>query len=199
MIYLLRHGETLWNAAGRLQGQSDSPLTWRGIEQARALGEILSREILLREALINGTAKMISSPQGRAWQTATIVAEVLGRDPQAIAFDARLKELDFGGWTGMTFEEVAAAHPEDWARREADKWTARPPGGESYADVAARARSWLEEQDDSRTRIVVCHGLLGRVLRGLYGGLPPETIFTLDEPQSTLFRLRDGRIERIGG
>lgn len=192
MIYLLRHGETLWNVAGRLQGQSDSPLTWRGIEQARVLGEIL-----LRQPHVNGATALVSSPQGRAWQTAAIVAEVLGRDPKSMAFDDRLKELDFGDWTGMTSEEVAVAYPEHWARREADKWHVRPPGGESYADVASRARSWLAEQDDSRARIVVCHGLLGRILRGLYGGLPTEMIFTLDEPQSALFRLNDSRIERI--
>ena len=192
MIYLLRHGETLWNVAGRLQGQSDSPLTWRGIQQARALGESL-----LRQDRVDGATALISSPQGRAWQTAAIVAEVLGGNPRAIAFDDRLKELDFGAWTGLTFEEVAAAHPEDWARREADKWHVRPPGGESYADVAARARSWLDEQEGGGVRIVVCHGLFGRVLRGLYGGLPAETIFTLDEPQTALFRLNDGRIERI--
>ena len=126
MIYLLRHGETLWNLAGRLQGQGDSPLTWRGLQQARALGDRLCREI--DEP---GRFRLVSSPLGRAWQTAAIVAEALGLDAQTIAFDDRLKERDYGRWVGLTYDEVKLRFPDDWARRQAEPWSFRVPDGES--------------------------------------------------------------------
>jgi probable phosphoglycerate mutase len=193
MIYLLRHGETLWNVAGRLQGQGDSPLTWRGLQQARALGECLGREIDDLDGF-----RLLSSPLGRAWQTAVIVAEVLGWDPQRIALDARLKERDYGRWAGLTYAQVRERYPEDWARRQDTPWDYRVPGGESSADVAARARGWLESLPHEPRLIVVCHGQFGRVLRGLYLGLPREEIYRLEEPQDALFRLHRGRVERIG-
>lgn len=194
MIYLLRHGETLWNLDGRLQGQQDSPLTWRGIAQARSLGELLSQEIDRP-----GDFTLVSSPLGRAWQTAVIVAEALGLDGREIALDDRLKEMDFGDWTGLTAREVEAAHGDDWARYLADRWQVPAAGGESYGDVAARLRPWLAQRSADDKIIAVCHGLLGRVLRGLYADLSPEDTYTMDEPQSALFRLDQGRVERIGG
>jgi probable phosphoglycerate mutase len=192
MIYLLRHGETLWNVAGRLQGQGDSPLTWRGLQQARALGECLCREIDDLDGF-----RLLSSPLGRAWQTAVIVAEALGWDPQRIALDARLKERDYGRWAGLTYAQVRERYPGDWARRQDTPWDYRVPGGESSADVAARARAWLESLPHEPRLIVVCHGQFGRVLRGLYLGLPREEIYRLEEPQDALFRLHGGQVERI--
>ena len=80
MIYLFRHGETLWNRERRLQGQLDSPLTLRGIAQVRRNAETLQREIGDPAGLA-----MLASPLGRAWQSAVIVAETLGLDPRGVA------------------------------------------------------------------------------------------------------------------
>ena len=79
MIYLVRHGETTWNRVGRRQGHNDSPLTELGIEQARAAGRVLQRAI----ADIHNVC-IETSPLGRARQTALIVGEILGLDPNAI-------------------------------------------------------------------------------------------------------------------
>lgn len=192
MIYLLRHGQTVWNSLGRFQGQRDSPLTWRGITQARALGELLHRELPEPAAY-----RLVSSPLGRAWQTAAVVAETLGVAPDDIAHESRLQEVGFGDWEGRTRAEIEAADPGIWARRAATRWTHRPPGGETYAEVAQRTTAWLDTLAVDAKLIVVGHGLAGRILRGLYLGLPPDEIFRLDEPQDALFRLRNGAVERL--
>lgn len=92
MIYLVRHGETEWNRAGRMQGQLDSPLTERGQAQARAVGETLAE--LTNGA--NGLA-LVASPLGRTMATATIIAEAL--DSLNIATDARLMEMSWASGT----------------------------------------------------------------------------------------------------
>lgn len=188
MIYLLRHGETLWNVENRLQGQKDSPLTLRGIEQARHNARRLA-EICPDHA----DYQLVASPLARTWQTAVILAETLGLDPQAIVFDPRLMEHGFGAWEGLTLAELGARADGLWQAREADKWNFLVPGGESYARVAARASAWLAEQDPERRLIVVAHGLVGRVLRGLYAGLSQEEITSLlTERHTTIYRLTGG-------
>ena len=192
MIYLLRHGETVWNVERRLQGQKDSPLTSRGIAQAQTLAKLLGETI---DDLAAFT--LVASPLGRTWQTAVIVAEGLGLDSRAIRFEPRLKEHHFGQWEGLTWGEVETGAPDLWAGREADKWNFQAPGGESYALVAARASSWLAERNGSDKLIVVSHGLAGRVLRGLYGGLSQEEIMAAYEPQDSLFRLTGGMVQQF--
>ena len=192
VIYLLRHGQTVWNREGRLQGQRDSPLTLAGIGQARAMAARLAREIADPQDFT-----VVASPLGRAWQSAVIVAESLSLDARRIRFERRLMEHGFGAWEGLTLDELEAAHPGAWARREADKWDYRVSGGESCGMVAARAAAWLGELPLDARLIVVGHGLAGRVLRGLYAGLAESEILTLDEPQDAVFRLSGGRVERL--
>ena len=125
-LFLARHGETDWNAAGRWQGQTDVPLNARGREQAR---EVAAR---LRP---HGIAAVASSDLSRARATAEIVAAELG-----LAMDhahADLRERRFGCFEGLTRDEVAARFPEAWARYVADPGPA-PPGGESRDELLAR-------------------------------------------------------------
>ncbi len=84
-VYLVRHGETQWNAERRIQGQSDSPLTAKGEQQAMQVGE---------RARSLGITHIISSDLGRTKRTAEIIAQACGCD---ITFDSRLRELDMGG------------------------------------------------------------------------------------------------------
>ena len=74
----------------------------------------------------------------------------------------------------------------------------QPPGGESYAMVAERARRWLHDTSAIGEKIVVAHGEFGRVVRGLYLGMSSEEMFALDVPQDVVFRLSAGTIERLG-
>ena len=189
MIYLLRHGETLWNRERRLQGQRDSPLTARGVAQAQENGRRL-------KALIEDPKdwRILSSPLGRAWQTAVLVAESLELDPNAITFDPRLMEIAYGLWEGLTYAEMEARFPSLWRARQADKWAMVVPGGESYAALAQRASAWLEGICEEDRLIVICHGGTGRVLRGHYTGLSPAETLDLIDEHTVIHALSQGRI-----
>lgn len=192
MIYLVRHGETVWNSERRMQGHADSPLTPRGLDQVRANAATLAREID-----DPGRFALVASPLGRAWQSAVIVAGGLGLDPRGIAFDDRLKEHGYGALEGRTMDEVEAEDPGFWARRAADRWDWRAPGGESYALLDRRVGAWLAEQPAGADLIVVCHGMVSRVLRGRYAHLAREETMNLSESQAELWRLDGGRIETL--
>jgi broad specificity phosphatase PhoE len=198
MIYLLRHGETVWNCERRIQGHLDSPLTSRGCAQAQALGRLLARELA-----DPGACRLVSSPLGRAWQSAVLVAEALGLEPRVIALEPRLMELNFGSWEGLLWDEVADHDPEGWRLRSADRWHFTAPGGESYAGLAVRARAWLEEveavDDGGPPVIALCHGGTSRIVRGLYAGLDREATLDQPQPQERLYRLAGGRIDELAG
>ncbi len=190
VLYLLRHGETEFNVEGRYQGQRDTALTPRGRDQARAHGALLKTLIAEPESW-----RVVASPLGRTMATARIVCAELGLPEDAIETDARLKEIAFGAWEGLTPAEIQARHPEAWAARCADRWRHLRPGGESFALLAVRVGAFLREvQGDT---IVVGHGGAGRVLRGLYGRLSENQIVALDEPQDAIFRLTQGTIAHI--
>ncbi len=193
MMFLIRHGETIWNREGRIQGHKDSPLTLKGIAQARTVGGILKTAIERRTGGRAGL-RMIASPLGRAYQTAVIVAEAAGLDPVAVEPSAAVKEHTWGEWDGLRPDEIAARDPARWRERQADKWRIAPPGGESYAVSAARMRPWLEEFGGDADLIVVSHGAIGRIMRGGYLGLKPAETLQLQEPQDQVFEFVDGKI-----
>lgn len=191
-LYLLRHGETLWNRERRLQGRADSPLTERGEAQVRAMAERLAAEL-------DGQPppRLACSPLGRARRSAALVAERLGWPPERFAVEPCLAEIAFGHWDGLTWEEIQRDHGEEQRRRAADRWNVAVGGGESFAAAGERVRPWLAAIAPAEVVVAVCHGALGRVIRGLYGGLPPAETLALDEPQDAFFRLSGGRIERL--
>ncbi len=159
MLFIARHGETEWNLADRIQGKGDSPLTARGVAQARGLAAFLVEVAIDR---------LYASPQGRARRTAEIVAEATGCTPQ---FDDRLVEADYGVADGLTIAEARARYPGEWERREADRWGVALPGGESIAEVWRRAESFAGDclsgvVDDEAVRV-------GR--SGPSGGQPQPT------------------------
>ena len=191
-MYVVRHGETIWNRARRVQGHRDSPLTQRGLAQAHAVGR------RLQDRLVNSaTATIRCSPLGRAWQTAAIIAETLGRDPNDTDLDEALKEMTWGAWDGMTRTEIERDYPGALARRGECKWDYQIPDGESYGGLARRLAHWLEGQSASPNTVVVAHGAVIRMLRGLYGEMSEDEILLLDEPQDAFFYFEAGRIERI--
>jgi broad specificity phosphatase PhoE len=192
ILYLVRHGETVWNREGRIQGHMDSPLTERGIGQARRAG------IALQELLGGGDQWVLRfSPLGRARRTAAIVAERVRDKLAAEHADERLKEVSWGAWQGLTRPEIAKREPAAWARREADPLRFTPPGGESYAMLFARARAWLESVAREPRLVVIGHGAWGRALRGAYLELGLEEAMAQDEPQDAIFRLTAGAVARI--
>ena len=186
-LYLLRHGETIWNRAKRLQGQRDTPLTLNGARQAEAMGKALAREL-------NGAAPAMffASPLGRTKQTAAIVADMIEHDPETITHDDRLMEVTFGIWDGLNIEELRADHNEAWQSRLEDRWRFVPPSGESYQMVGKRVGDFIDNLPSTSPIVVVAHGAHNRVFRGLWRGLEPEVFLGLDEPQDGFYRLDPG-------
>jgi broad specificity phosphatase PhoE len=185
-ILLVRHGETEWNRARRYQGWSDSPLTTRGVAQAEAIGRRLGD---LPEI---AAAAIVASPLGRARRTAEIIAACLGRlvPPR---LDDRLREISLGAWDGLDRREIRARMGTGFAEYE---WYFHTPDGERYDGFAGRIADWLGEARDGPV-IVVSHGVVTRVLRGLYAGLPRAAALRLPVPQDCIFRLAGGAIEEI--
>ena len=111
VIYVIRHGETIWNATGRRQGHRDSPLTLTGFAQARAVGRGLAGA-LASEAEGPEAFEVVSSPLGRCWQTAVIVAQQAGLRAERIALEPRLAEVGYGLWEGLDDGQARAGHAE---------------------------------------------------------------------------------------
>ncbi len=193
MIYLVRHGETLFNAEGRYQGASDSPLTSRGKDQAQRIAAVLATELGERP-----TVTLWSSPLGRALETAAIVQRQLHPNTKLV-IDARLTEVSLGSWDGLTAVDIEHLYPGACEGTTAFDWYFRSPDGESAEQVEERLTSWLRKIASlSDDHVVISHGLTGRFLRGLYASLPRCEALTLDIPQDSVFRLHAGSIERIG-
>jgi broad specificity phosphatase PhoE len=190
MIYLLRHGETVWNTVDRFQGLKDSPLTKRGIEQADQMGMLLSREITGREGQFKGYV----SPLGRAKETAARIAKMV---PLTFEEEPRLIEVSVGLWDGMTLYEIGAEYPDALNGSDAFNWFFRSPNGESFDQACKRISSWLSEV--STPTIAISHGLTSRLLRGVYLGLSKREMLELPVAQSGFYRLRDGKSELLDG
>jgi len=164
-LLLVRHGETGANAGRRFSGSGDVPLNERGREQAEAL-----RKALLAEEI----HRIHCSDLIRARDTAGAIAE--GR-PIEIIPTPNLRELDFGEWEGMTYEEIRRRDPEILGRWEADPALVAPPGGESLDGLDRRVGTFMAGLPDLRggqTALVVGHAGSIRMLLCRVLGLPPR-------------------------
>jgi broad specificity phosphatase PhoE len=189
VLLLVRHGETEWNVQRRYQGRSDSPLTATGVAQAHAIGRLLAQ---LPEA---AAGPIVASPLGRARRTAEIIRKHLA-SAAPFQIDERLRELSLGSWDGLTYAEIAARSPGVFDGRGRYEWYFRSPDGEPYDAFAARLGDWLREQN-AASAIVVTHGIVTRLLRGLYAGLPRAAALMLPVPQDRVFRLSGGAVDQL--
>ncbi len=187
VIYLLRHGETAWNRAGRMQGRKDSPLTQRGVGQARAMGRLLAT--LVMEP---GTVPIWCSPLGRARQSCSLICDALGRPPETVRFDDRLIEIDDGSFAGMTATEAALIDRSAWERRRRDPFRNAAPGGESCRDVFERSSAWLAAVDLGDETVIIAHGVFNRMFVAAACGLNPEALLGLPAPQDAIIRISAG-------
>jgi broad specificity phosphatase PhoE len=195
LLYYVRHGETVWNVQGRLQGQHDSDLTERGRAQAVQCGEIL-RDLLARDGQAAAQLDYVASPLGRARDTMERLRATLGLNATDYRTDARLAELSFGRWEGLAYPTLLASEQDLLAARERDKWGFAPPGGESYADLLARVRAW--HATITRDSVVVAHGGTGRALVALYGIAPPEAAAVTNVDQGVVYVFASGGWTRYG-
>jgi broad specificity phosphatase PhoE len=161
VIYYVRHGLTDWNVQQRLQGHRDVPLNSEGRAQAVQCGEIL-RDLLDRDGRSPQDLDYVSSPLVRARETMELMRATLGLQRDGYRVDARLAEISFGEWEGLTYADVLARDQDVVARRETNKWSFLPPGGESYAQLTVRLRAWHETVDTDT--VVAAHGGTARAL-----------------------------------
>ena len=163
-IYLIRHGQTDYNAQKRHTGWRDIPLNESGLAEAAALKKCFENIHLDR---------VVSSPLQRAAQTAGIVAPALTAETKEW-----LREIDTGRWTGLTYPEVKEAFPEECAAYEKDWYHSVCGGGESYADVERRVneglRQLLESLRPEEAVLIVSHGAVMRLLTTCLLHLPAE-------------------------
>ena len=155
-IVAVRHGETVWNAEMRMQGQLDTRLSARGERQARRTAAALAGE---------GIEAIVSSDLVRAAATAAAIADVVGLP---VATDSGLRERSFGVFQGWTYAEIDERWPDDAARWRRHDPTFAPAGGESLVAFDARAvaaMTRIAAQARGRTLLVVTHG---GVLDSLY-------------------------------
>lgn len=166
--FIARHGETVFNAAQRMQGRLlHTPLTRAGFAQAEEMGEALRATLGRRPTLT-----LWASPTGRALQTLAVIAEHLELDWHATRTDERLAEIDVGSWDGRHYHELAAEFGPMIDAQTGALTTA--PDGETYPALAARLAGWLSDTNDGPgDRLVITHGISSAVLRGLMTGRKP--------------------------
>ena len=175
-LYILRHGETMWNAENRMQGELNSPLTEKGRRDAARQGAILA-------ALDLAGFTFLSSPQGRAFQTAGIaLAGVADR----IHTDERLREIGVGDWSGRLRDELPRPKGKDPFLAQYEI----APNGEGFARLKLRCRAFLA--DLSGPAVLVTHGITSSMIRGLVVGEKAHAIQTSHGGQGRIFHLKNG-------
>jgi len=187
---MIRHGQTDWNAEGRMQGQKDIGLNDIGRQQAtengRKLGEILGARA--------GDFDFVSSPLGRTRDTMERVRAAMGLEPGRYRMDERLKELSFGDWEGSTLPELAKVSPERVEERARQKWGFIPPGddAESYEILSWRIGAWLNSVE--RQTVCVSHGGVIRSCFRLIGDVTEDEACEMNIPQDRILKIdRDRR------
>ena len=183
-VFYLRHGETDWNVAGRLQGRRDVPLNARGREQASHCGAIL-RDLFARDGRDPSSLEFVSSPLVRATETMALARGAMGLDRDGYRTDEQLAELAFGDWEGMTIAQLHYSDPQRLAAREHDKGHFVPPQGESYEMVAARMRVWYEGL--SGDVVAAAHGGTCRGLMAILGIARPAAAPLVDIAQGVVY------------
>ena len=189
-LVLVRHGETVWNTQGRIQGTGDSPLTENGVAQAEALAWRLHR---------SGRCPITAcyaSPLGRAHHTAQILTSNGLALP--VTLEPDLAERNYGVLEGLSPEEKLARFPEVVAEDEAGGEDYAPPGGESRAMVrtrALRALAKIASRHPGERILIVTHGaVLGIVARSVWGIPRANTgAFSVPNTALNLFRWRNKR------
>lgn len=189
LIWFCRHGETAWNAEGRVQGQYDTDLNETGKLQADANG------LKLKTLVPDPSAfDFVASPLKRTRETMERIRAGMDLPRGDYRLDDRLKEVHFGDWQGFTLAEISMVHPELLEARHRNKWDFLPPGSEAenYHMLADRFSSWLATV--TAPTVCVTHGGIIRSLYHLVEGLSGEEASRLSVPQDQVLRLQSGRL-----
>jgi len=186
-IYIARHGETTWNAIGKIQGWSDPELSPLGYSQSLALLEHLKTQPL---------KAVYSSPLQRAYLTAQPIAQHLSLP---ILQQTELKEIGFGILEGRNLFQFDEELKKEWNRFKDDRFSYRIPGAENYADVANRLKPFTERilhQHEGEEILIVGHRVVNRLLIGMFLELPLEKTLKIEQTNDCLYMIeRNGEIK----
>ncbi|WP_108812641.1 histidine phosphatase family protein [Sphingorhabdus sp. Alg231-15] len=188
-LFIARHGETIFNLAGRIQGNdAHTPLTQRGFAQADEMGRAL--------ALYLGgfcDLDLVASDTGRALQTLSIVCEHIELDWHNTTPDSRLREINMGEWEGIYYGKLNGQLKVDY---DQGLFLTQAPGGETYRDIVNRLKTWFADQVFDRDMLLISHGMTSRVLRGLLTGQPSLELIDAPMaeslPQGSMVQIVDG-------
>ena len=194
VLYYVRHGETDFNSEGRLQGRRDTVLNAHGRRQAAECG-VLLHDLFVRDHRRPGDFEYVSSPLKRARETMEILRATLGLEPHDYEIDARLVEIAYGEWEGLTLPEIDARNASILTQRERDKWDFAPPGGESYRQLATRIDDWYRSL--TRDTVVAAHGGGVRALMALFKVVTEEQATHAQIEQGIVYVFADGRFSRF--
>ncbi|WP_421416260.1 histidine phosphatase family protein [Agrobacterium tumefaciens] len=189
LVYVIRHGQTDWNAIRRLQGQKDIPLNDFGRAQAVGNGKVLAQ-------ILGDSARdfdYVASPLGRTRETMELMRGAMGLDPHAYRTDDRLVEVSFGDWEGQTLPELKKEFPDRVKARKANKWDFIPPGqhAESYEILSWRIGAWLSSVEVPT--VCVCHGGVIRSIFRLVSGMDKDEASTTKIPQDRILKVEIDR------
>ena len=181
-LLLVRHGQSQWNAARRLQGQADIDLSELGRAQADALRPVIEEV---------GHCRAVSSDLARVQDTANRIGAKTPRLTQD------LREIDVGDWTGRAIDDIRAEDEDAYQGWRAG--TSAPPGGETWSNFVDRVTGVIEAErlTDCQNLLIVCHGGVIRAILQRYIGLDPAQIIPVAPASLSALRLGDGRPPRL--
>ena len=189
-VYLLRHGDSRQDNVKRYIGQADLPLNVQGRDQAAGWQRNLATVPLHR---------VFSSDLSRSYETACIIVD--GRS-EPVRPLPRLREINLGGWDGQPIADVRHLYPFEYEKRGADMVYYRPPGGECFADVAARVVPLFEEivRGMPGNVLIVGHSGVNKVILRHILGMPLENLFRMRQDYGCLNVIEcDGEGIRLRG
>jgi len=182
-VFLLRHGDSRQDGVKRYIGQADLSLNEEGRAQAEDWRSEMAQIPLQR---------IFCSDLSRSHETACIVARGRG---EAVRPLSRLREINLGVWDGQSMDEVRRRYPAEYEKRGADMVYYRPPGGECFADVAARVIPLFEEivRNASGNLLIVGHAGVNKVILCHILGMPLENLFRIRQDYCCLNVIDNGR------
>lgn len=177
-IYLTRHGETYWNVENRIQGQKQTELTSKGVEQINLLAEYFKSKAI---------HNIICSELSRSRKTAEKINKYHNLP---LEVNSNINECNWGKWEGLTHVELRDEFPDEYKSREKDLWFFRPEKGENYDDLFKRLYPTATEFANrivNENLVVVGHAMVNKVLLGIFLDLPPEQIMTINHPNDIIY------------
>lgn len=187
-IFIARHGETTWNAEGRIQGWSDPDLSPLGHAQSLALLEHLKDRPL---------KAIYSSPLRRSYLTALPIADHLGLP---VLKQPELKEIGFGILEEKSLSQFDETLKQEWDRFRQDRFSYRIPGAENYSDVADRLRPFVErvlEQHRGEEILIVGHRVVNRLLMGMFLEMDLEETLKIEQTNDCLYLIERNGEKRV--